>query len=200
MDGINFAAINSGHCRPHPEEEGCMTNKTNNYSPDRDTLENFNSDEKYSITGESEFTRESTIPFDQDEVLSERHYNIGPLESLGRPKIRSREHQDEPTTHSFKGKGPKGYQRSDKTIYEDICDALYRNTFVDATEMEVDVIDGVVTLNGFVTSREQKKAAEAAVELMAGVKDIFNDLRVRPVKKINQNPPFGLTNNITGLN
>jgi hypothetical protein len=182
-----------------PEEEGFMTRKTHNYSPDQDTLENFNPDDKYSNTGESEFSRESTIPFDQDEVLSERHYNTASLENHIRPKIRSREHQDEPTP-SFEGRGPKDYLRSDETIYEDICDALYRNTLVDATEMEVHVADGVVTFKGFVTSREEKKSAEAAVENMAGVKDIFNDLQVRPVKQKNSNPRYGLTNNITGLN
>lgn len=63
--------------------------RNTNYSKDRDTLENYNTNDKYSETGESEFSRESTIPCDQDEVLSVRHYNLGPLENHGRQKRKS---------------------------------------------------------------------------------------------------------------
>lgn len=176
-----------------------MGNNTN-YSKDHDTLENFNVNEKYSVTGESEYSRESTIPFDQDEVLSERHYNLGDHSFRGRQRVRVRESSLQPPASSFKGKGPKGYRRSDDSIKEDVCEALYRSTLVDASEIEVAVDEGVVRLKGFVVSREQKKLAESTIENLAGVADIYNELNIAPKDK---NVPLGkrgLMNNITGMN
>lgn len=175
-----------------------------NYSQDRNSEENYNINDKYSVTGESEFSRESTVPFDQDEILSERHYAFGPLELHGRKLSRFREPVTEPTDQgrrfeNYRGRGPKGYRRSDESIKEDVSEALYRSSEVDASEIEVFVSEGTVTLKGFVNDREQKRSAENAVEYLSGVEDIFNELRVR-----NQQPTeksrYGLTNNITGLN
>jgi BON domain len=173
--------------------------RKSNYSSDRDTQENFNPNDKYSETGESEFSRDSTIPFDQDEVLSERHYSFGPMEIHGRKRFRARESKSEPSS-SLIGKGPKGYKRSDVKIKEDVSEALYRNTAVDASEIEVFVNEGSVTLKGTVTTRDQKKMAEYAVEHLAGVIDVFNELLVLN-KQVSSKPgPHGLMNNITGLN
>ena len=172
-----------------------------NYSQDKDTTENFNVNGKYSETGESEFTRESTVPFDQDEVLSERHYTFGPLEFHGRQLSRSREPETEPTHRpGYRGRGPKGYRRSDETIKEDVSEALYRSSEVDASHIEVSVSSGIVTLKGFVNDRNQKKMAERAVENLAGIDDVFNDLRVKNSVDTKSDSRFGLTNNITGLN
>lgn len=178
-----------------------MARKTNNYSKDRSTLENFNPDDKYSETGESEFSRESTIPYDQDEVLSVRHYNLAPLENHGRQKIRTREHKDEPTySPSMRGKGPRGYRRSDTMIKDDVSEALYRSTKVDASHIEVFVKDGYVTLKGKVDTREQKKIAESTLENLVGVEDVYNELRILGDNHTNQPNKNGLINNITGLN
>lgn len=175
--------------------------RNTNYSKDRDTLENYNTNEKYSETGESEFSRESTIPYDQDEVLSVRHYNLGPLENHGRQKIRTREYKDEASyTPSMRGRGPRGYRRSDDMIKDDVSESLYRHSEVDASQIEVFVKDGFVTLKGTVESRAQKKNAEAAIENLSGIEDIYNELFIRSEKN---NPPLGkngLTDNITGLN
>ncbi|MCM2351346.1 MAG: BON domain-containing protein [Bacteriovoracaceae bacterium] len=176
-----------------------MGNNTN-YSKDHDTLENFNVNDKYSVTGESEFSRDSTIPFDQDEVLSERHYNLGDHSYRGRQIVKVREKGPQQATSSFKGKGPKGYRRSDNLIKEDVCEALYRSTEVDASEIEVTVEEGVVHLKGFVVSREQKKMAESAIENLTGIADVYNELNIAPK---NKNAPLGkrgLMNNITGMN
>lgn len=177
-----------------------MPSKTN-YSKDRDTLENYNTNDKYSETGESEFSRESTIPYDQDEVLSVRHYNSGLLENHRRQKIRTREHKDEPSySRSMRGRGPKGYRRSEAMIKDDVSEALYLHTEVDASFIEVFVKDGFVTLKGRVDTRAQKKMAESAIENLFGVEDVFNELYIRTEAK---NPPLGkngLTDNITGMN
>jgi hypothetical protein len=174
-----------------------------NYSEDRSSEENFNINDKYSVTGESEFSRESTIPFDEDDVLSERHYTFTPLESHGRQYSRSREPESEPfERQGFRGRGPKGYRRSDENIREDVSEALYRSSEVDASEIEVEVKAGQVTLKGFTQDRAQKKAAERAVENLSGVEDVRNEIRVKRQDSQDDDykTRYGLTNNITGLN
>jgi hypothetical protein len=75
------------------------------------------------------------------------------------------------------GRGPKGYQRSDSRIREDICDRLMVS-WMDAENVEVLVLAGEVTLQGTVKSRDEKRAIEAVAESVLGVKDIHNTLRV----------------------
>lgn len=76
------------------------------------------------------------------------------------------------------GKGPKGYHRSPDRIREDVCEILFHHGDVDATDIEVHVLEGVVTLEGTVKSRFMKKAAEALLENVAGVEDIHNRLTI----------------------
>ena len=76
------------------------------------------------------------------------------------------------------GRGPKGYQRSDERIREDVCDRMTEDPILDATEIEIVVRQGEVTLSGSVTSREQKRRAEDIAERIGGVRDVTNQLRV----------------------
>ena len=78
----------------------------------------------------------------------------------------------------FSGKGPKGYQRSDERIREDVSDALERNGELDASEIEVKVEGGEVTLEGTVNDRQSKRLAEDLIEDFPGVKQVHNRLRV----------------------
>ncbi len=82
------------------------------------------------------------------------------------------------TRGGFFGKGPKGYKRSDERIREEVCDTLFRDYHVDASEIEVEVKDGIVTLNGSVDSRSTKRSAEEAIEHLAGVTDVHNRIRI----------------------
>jgi osmotically-inducible protein OsmY len=75
------------------------------------------------------------------------------------------------------GKGPKGYRRSDERIREDVCDALTQHGHIDASEIEIRVKDGEVTLTGTVERREEKRMAEDAVEQVPGVREVHNQLR-----------------------
>lgn len=175
--------------------------RNTNYSNERDTMENFNDNDKYSETGESEFSRESTIPYDQDEVLSERHYNLSGIDNLGKKSIRRREEpRAQMPSKNFRGRGPKGYRRSDEMIKEDVSESLYRSTEVDASYIEVFVQDGHVTLKGTVSDRAQKKMAEETIENLAGVDDVFNELRIRSKEEASRLGKRGLMDNITGLN
>ena len=81
---------------------------------------------------------------------------------------------------AFAGKGPKNYVRSDERIHEDVCEHLTHHPYVDASDIEVTVRDGEVTLSGTVDARMVKRAAEDACDHVHGVKDVHNYLRVRP--------------------
>lgn len=77
-----------------------------------------------------------------------------------------------------RGKGPKGYMRSDERIKEDVCDALMDDNEVDASEIEVSVKKGEVTLEGTVDSRQAKRRAEQCTDRCTGVIDVHNNLKI----------------------
>lgn len=77
-----------------------------------------------------------------------------------------------------RGKGPAGYTRSDERIREMVCEALSDDDRVDASNIEVTVKNGEVTLTGSVDDRQSKRMAEECVENLSGVKDVQNQLRV----------------------
>jgi osmotically-inducible protein OsmY len=77
-----------------------------------------------------------------------------------------------------RGKGPKGYKRSDERIYEDVNDYLTEDPAVDASEIEVSVSKGEVTLDGTVLNRFEKRRAEDCSDAVAGVHNTQNNLRM----------------------
>lgn len=79
----------------------------------------------------------------------------------------------------FAGRGPRGYQRSDERIREDVCDLLLEADHIDASDVTVHVSGGEVTLEGSVPSRSMKRAAEDLVDAVSGVVNVSNQLRVR---------------------
>jgi osmotically-inducible protein OsmY len=79
---------------------------------------------------------------------------------------------------SYTGRGPLGYQRRDERIREDVNDRLTWHGEVDATNIQVKVENGEVTLEGTVDDRRQKRLAEDLAEDVPGVKDIHNHLRI----------------------
>jgi hypothetical protein len=80
---------------------------------------------------------------------------------------------------SFVGRGPKGYRRSDERIKEDVSDRLEQHPQIDASEIEVQVREAVVTLTGSVDDRRIRRMVEDTVEAVPGVKDCVNQLRVQ---------------------
>ncbi|MCV3738615.1 SWFGD domain-containing protein [Rhizobium sp. TRM96647] len=77
-----------------------------------------------------------------------------------------------------RGRGPKNYTRSDERIAEEVNDQLADDAHIDASDIEVSVSSGEVTLNGTVTERFAKRHAEDIVERVSGVKHVQNNLRV----------------------
>ena len=69
--------------------------------------------------------------------------------------------------------------RSDSDIRRDVEDELRWDPDIDATDIAVNVSNGVVTLTGFVRSYMQKYEAEVDAKRVAGVVAVANDLQVR---------------------
>jgi hypothetical protein len=78
----------------------------------------------------------------------------------------------------FAGRGPKNYRRSDQRIQEEVCDRLTSDPQVDASEIQVTVKDGEITLEGSVNERRMKRLAEDCAESVSGVNQVHNRLRV----------------------
>ncbi|WP_354682619.1 BON domain-containing protein [Cupriavidus necator] len=73
--------------------------------------------------------------------------------------------------------GPKGYQRSDERVREEVCERLIECRYP-VHDVEVSVAAGVVTLTGSVAERALKYRIEEIVEDTFGVKEVENRLRV----------------------
>lgn len=76
------------------------------------------------------------------------------------------------------GRGPKGYRRDDARITEDLNEALTHDRHIDASEIEVKVSGGEVTLSGTVDHRDAKRHAEDIAESISGVNEVNNQIRV----------------------
>lgn len=98
----------------------------------------------------------------------------------GPAEARRQEDDDRTIDRGHRGRGPKGYQRTDERITEDVSDRLTEDPWLDATDIEVAVKDGEVTLSGHVDNREAKHRAERLVEDLSGVRHVQNNLRVDP--------------------
>jgi osmotically-inducible protein OsmY len=69
---------------------------------------------------------------------------------------------------------------------------LTDDSYIDATDIEVIVNNGMVTLTGRVDSREDKRRSEDIAESVSGVTDVSNQLRVQQNIPITTEPETGL--------
>lgn len=127
-------------------------------------------------------------------------YGQRPIQHFGQPSGygddfgRGRPGAFERAGESFSGRGPKNYQRSDARIHEDVCDRLCESSEVDASEIEVTVSGGEVTLAGTVFDRHDKRRAEDLAEQVSGVREVHNNLRVaRGQDRAGVSGPLGLS-------
>jgi hypothetical protein len=79
----------------------------------------------------------------------------------------------------FRGRGPKGYQRSDERLREDISERIMQAYHIDSSEVTVEVRGGKVVLEGTVPDRRMKHAIEDLADAAPGVQDIENRIRVQ---------------------
>jgi osmotically-inducible protein OsmY len=111
-------------------------------------------------------------------------------------ELRHRREQVEPARGPYggagesalRGRGPKGYRRSDPRIYEDICEALIDEPNVDCRDIEVTVEGGEVTLSGTVPHRRDKRHVEELAWQIRGVEQVHNRLRT---KSLPEGEPWG---------
>src|SRR5687767_1309106 len=90
----------------------------------------------------------------------------------------------------YAGIGPRNFRRADERIHEEICVRLTENPWVDASDIEIRVEQGHVTLAGTVGDRQQRRLAEDVAAHVWGVEDVHNRLelpglpkRKKPAKK-----------------
>jgi hypothetical protein len=88
-----------------------------------------------------------------------------------------------------RGRGPKGYRRSDEHIHDEVCGRLTDDPYVDASGIEVSVSNGEVTLGGTVDSRNARRRAEDLAEQVSGVSHVQNNLRPRQAPPGRDQPP-----------
>jgi osmotically-inducible protein OsmY len=112
---------------------------------------------------------------------------------FGDEEAERRRRADEIRKGMYAGRGPRGYRRSDERIREDINDHLTDDWYVDASDVEVTVNNGMVTLTGRVDNRDEKRRAEDIAECVSGVSDVSNQLRVERNIPITTEPEAGTT-------
>jgi hypothetical protein len=111
----------------------------------------------------------------------ERPHGVGNFESnygLASSEPRRVDTQRLQGQRDHRGKGPKGYQRTDERQRERLCELLTDDPRIDATNIDVQVQNGEITLTGFVDSRRTKFLIE---ELVANTCDteVTNRLQIR---------------------
>ena len=74
--------------------------------------------------------------------------------------------------------GLRGYRRPDDSLAREIHEILTKDPELDATDIEVEVEGGAVTLTGEVESSDAKLLAEELVESTPGVREVHNRLRI----------------------
>src|SRR5690606_26394810 len=72
----------------------------------------------------------------------------------------------------YRGVGPRNYRRSDERIREDLNDRLTEADDLDASDISVEVSNGVATLTGSVGHRWMKHRAEDLADECLGVRDV----------------------------
>lgn len=120
-------------------------------------------------------------PYSRD-VLPEKTGRGRPVrQNAGVPRLQtgsSPRYHDPTHPGPFAGVGPRGYRRSDARILEDVNERLAGHGWVDASRMEVQVQDGLVTLQGTVLERRMKRLAEDLAYSVPGVQEVENRLRL----------------------
>jgi len=80
---------------------------------------------------------------------------------------------------NYRGLGPRSYTRSDERLLEDINERLTEDDYLDATDLTVRCVNGVITLEGTVAERWMKHRAEDLADASSGVKQVDNRIQVQ---------------------
>lgn len=94
--------------------------------------------------------------------------------AYGRPRGRPGE--------DFRGRGPKNYVRTDERLRDDIAERLTADPHIDASDIDITVQEGRVTLTGTVDRRQTRYRVEDLVDRCHGVREIDNRLGIGPAQ------------------
>ncbi len=72
---------------------------------------------------------------------------------------------------------------ADERIQEQCHETLFRCQQLDATDIKVDVINGVVELRGYAQNQKAIQVAESCIGSIKGIIDIHNNLQLRQIRK-----------------
>jgi len=75
-----------------------------------------------------------------------------------------------------------GEYADDKVLHTKVWAALTEDKTADASEINLEVYKGVVQLNGFVDSQQEKAQAETVAKGVEGVKGVENNLQIKSAK------------------
>lgn len=98
---------------------------------------------------------------------------------VGSSEIRRQTSEQDEMRGGFRGRGPKNYQRSDESILEEINHRLTENDWLDASDIEVQVNNGNVVLDGWVEDGQSSRLAEFITQDVIGALSVENRLQVK---------------------
>ena len=140
-------------------------------------------------------TRRDTAPRDRVEIMATsetvlwQHGPAVPGRGAGSAPMRPQ--------GPHRGRRPRGYVRSPARIYEDLCDRLTDNPFIDASDIEVTVAGTEVTLSGTAQDTIAMRQAQAIAEEVAGITHVHNRLLIREAGA-HETTPGGVVNEALG--
>jgi hypothetical protein len=143
---------------------------------------------RYDYDDDREFTLGSDYPSSERGFRGDRGSDRGWWDKtadevaswFGDEEAERRREQDE-RRGRHRGRGPRNYTRSDDRIKDDINDRLTDHPYLDASDIDVEVNNGEVTLTGTVEGRWAKRVAEDIVEDVSGVRNVENRIRYSSV-------------------
>lgn len=119
------------------------------------SVKSLNGSENYEFSGESEYSRERSDPYQMVDYMIDHGVDF-------------REKKMGVSSES-----------TDEGIRDKIIEVLFHDAQVDASQIDVIVNEGIVSLSGNVDSRKTKRLIELSIESLSGIKDIYNRLRFK---------------------
>ncbi len=81
--------------------------------------------------------------------------------------------------------------RTDLELKEEIRMKLLTNGEIDAHNIDIEVVEGVVRLEGDVAGRHAKRVAEKCLKGVEGIRNLENKLKVRRISRFSDNSMHG---------
>ncbi len=179
MQRDRYATGQSGYSSGRSGEDPSLNYQNRNSGYSRGMSEDrqvFGTDDRFTgRQGSGDYSQDRSIYDHRDDNRSFRSRDYGPSESERGTWSTSTQRREQ---GEHRGKGPRGYTRSDERIKEMVCEILTEDAYIDASGIDVEVKNGEVILSGKVADRRTKRMAEDVLDGISGIKDITNQLKV----------------------